>query len=400
MDLIKGEKIWDMSRISDRDKTRMELTDLIRFKGYWYCGFREGYIHNNHPSGRARIIRSADGENWDSVKLIEWDGADVREPKFSVSAEGNIMVNTSIAFVSKEPRPDGKPYAFNIYDRPQVTGNQYGAFFQLDKPGDPQNDLEENVTRQSVTWLSSDGEDWSSAYACHSGINTWRWEVAWHNGMGYSVGYAGKDKKGTLYRTRDGKNWRVLLNEFFPDGFGNEASLAFDSDNTAYCLLRDGIPRTAGTGNKDLIRNSDGHVIEPGQGCKVHGGNVPMLGIGKAPYYKEWEWKKLNVNWNGSLASADEVFRAPFGGPKIIRLKDGRFVAAGRVLGPGRDDGYITLFLVDTKKALLTMFAEIDGTTYGGIAENDGMLWVSYAAAIIPGFLGIFLVKVEIPDKK
>ena len=131
MDLIKGEKIWDMSRISDRDKTRMELTDLIRFKGYWYCGFREGYIHNNHPSGRARIIRSADGEKWDSVKLIEWDGADVREPKFSVSAEGNLMINTSIAFVSKEPRPDGKPYAFNIYDRPQETGNQYHKMLVL-----------------------------------------------------------------------------------------------------------------------------------------------------------------------------------------------------------------------------------------------------------------------------
>ena len=97
------------------------------------------------------------------------------------------------------------------------------------------------------------------------------------------------------------------------------------------------------------------------------------------------------------MASVDEVFRAPFGGPKIIRLKDGRFVAAGRVLGPGRDDGYITLFLVDTKKALLTMFAEIDGTTYSGIAEHEGMLWVSHSSADAPGFLEIFLTKVKRP---
>lgn len=396
MNLIKGEKIWDISRISDRDKSRMELTDLIRFNGYWYCGFREGYIHNNHPSGRARIIRSADGGKWNSVKLIEWDGADVREPKFSITAEGKLMANTSIAFVSNEARSGGKPHAFDIYDRPPESGGQYGAFFQLDKAGDPQNDFEENVTRQSVTWLSSDGTDWSSAYACPSGINTWRWEVTWHNGMGYSVGYNGKDKKGTLYRTRDGKNWRVLLNEFFPDGFGNEASLAFGSDNTAYCLLRDGCLRKP-AGSKDSVKQSDGHFIEFGQKDKTHGSSVPMLGIGKAPYYKEWEWQKLNVDWNGDIRPADEIFRAPLGGPKIIRLNDGRFVAAGRMLGPGRDDGHITLFLVDTAKALLTMFAEIDGNTYGGIAEHDGMLWVSCAGEDAPGFLGIFLAMVKVP---
>lgn len=397
MDLIKGEKIWDMSRISDRDKVRMELTDLIRFKGHWYCGFREGYVHYDHHSGRARIIRSSNGIKWDSVKLIEWDGADVREPKFSITAEGKLMANTSISFVSKEARPDGRVHALDIYDRPPEEGGDYGFYYQLDKPGDPPNDLEENVTRQSATWLSSDGENWSSAYACPSGINSWRWEVSWHNGMGYSIGYNGKDKQGTLYRTRDGKSWRVLMEKFFPGGIGNEASLAFGRDNTAYCLLRDGHLRPTGKENKSSVENSDGHVIEMGEGCKIHGTSVPMLGIGKAPYYKEWEWKNLKVNWNGTVKPIDEIFKAPLGGPKIIRLSDGRLVAAGRVLGPGRDDGHITLFLLDTDSSQLTMFAEIDGTTYGGVAEHDGMLWVSYGAADKPGYLAIYLAKTEVP---
>ena len=44
--MIQGKRIWDIARIPDREDTRMELTDLARFKGAWYCGFREAEIHN------------------------------------------------------------------------------------------------------------------------------------------------------------------------------------------------------------------------------------------------------------------------------------------------------------------------------------------------------------------
>ena len=373
MSPIEGRRIWDRTRVLDRPETRMELTDLIRFRDAWYCGFREGEVHESHPSGRGRIIRSADGENWETAALFDWDCADVREPKFSVTAEGNLMVNTSLAFTSKEPRADGK-------------------FYPLDRPGTPETDSEAEVARQSVTWLSCDGERWSSAYACPSGVNTWRWEVAWHNGMGYSVGYCGKDAKGTLYRTRDGKSWRTLLEDFLPDGQGNEASLVFDADNTAYCLLRDGRRRS----RRESALDSDGHEIEARQAQKTHGSSLPMFGVGKAPYYREWEWKEVSVDWEGDgrALPAEEVFRAPLGGPKIIRLNDGRFAAAGRVLGPGQNDGRITLYMVDRDNAVLTKFAECAGTTYGSIVEHDGRIWVSYAASDVSG---IFLAKVSLP---
>ena len=105
--------------------------------------------------------------------------------------------------------------------------------------GGPDSDHEANLACcQSVTWLSSDGANWSSAYACPTGFNTWRWHTTWHNGMGYSMAYIGRDRLGTLYRTRDGKSWRVLTTECCPDGYGNEAALAFGDDDTAYCLLR------------------------------------------------------------------------------------------------------------------------------------------------------------------
>jgi hypothetical protein len=107
MSLIKGQKIWDRSRIPDRTSGRIEFPSLIRFKNHWYCAFREGEIHNNHPSGRARLIRSVEGERWETVRLFDWDCGDVREPKFSITAEGWLMINTSIYFCSREPRPTG-----------------------------------------------------------------------------------------------------------------------------------------------------------------------------------------------------------------------------------------------------------------------------------------------------
>ena len=156
--LVEGAVIWDVSRISDRADCRVELTDLVRFNGNWYCAFREGEIHHNHPSGRGRVIRSSDGENWESVALFEWDRADVREIRFSITPEGWLMVNTSVFFCSAEPR-------------------QNGAYYQLDRRGTLETDSESEVARQSVTWLSPDGVNWSSAYACPTGVNTWRWDV-------------------------------------------------------------------------------------------------------------------------------------------------------------------------------------------------------------------------------
>ena len=97
----------------------------------------------------------------------------------------------------------------------------------------------------------------------------------------------------------------------------------------------------------------------------------------------------------GGAQPAAEALRAPFGGPRLIVLSDGRLVAAGRMLGPGQADGRITLFQVDPAQALLTKFAECDGTTYGGIAEHDGQIWVSYAARDVSA---IFLASVIIPS--
>jgi len=354
--VIKGTRIWDITRIPDREKTRIEFPDLVRFNGHWYCAFREAEIHNNHPSGRGRIIRSSDGEEWETVTVLDWDCGDVREPKFSITAEGALMVNTSVYFVSREPRADG-------------------TYYQLDPLGTtlnlPDNDLEPGVAQQSVNWLSSDGRNWSTAYACPTGVNGWRWDVDWHNGMGYSIAEWGKDHKGTLYRTRDGKNWRVLLENFGPEGRCNEGSLAFGDDDAAYCLFRDGVE------------------------------NV-MIGIGKPPYYQEWEWKAPMVDYgpeDGGPRPGREALGTSLGGPNMICLKDGRLVGAGRALGPGRDDGRATLFWVEPDKGLLTKLAEFDGTSYPGLAEHEGEIWVTYIGSKCHRDIWeVHLAKVKIPE--
>jgi len=301
------QRIWDES-LSGLPYNA--FTDLIWFKGKWYCTFREGLSHNS-GTGRIRVIRSSDGKAWKSVSLFEWDGCDLRDPKFSITAEGELMLNSLVLFISYKTRP---------------------------------------VLCQSITWLSSDGEKWSNAYACNSGINSWRWRVNWHQGIGYSLAYWGKDSTGTLYTTADGKNWNVLAYNVFPMGKGNEASMDFGQDGTAYCLLRDGP------------------------------GGMAHLGVAKQPY-KEWIWRDL-----GMYA----------GGPEIIRLNDNRLLAVVRLhegglppsdkmpgLSKNLGGGRTSLCWIDPEKGIMKEFLTLPsgghgGHSYAGIVEHDGMIWISY----------------------
>lgn len=334
--MYEGRVIWDLSRIPDRTTGRIEFPALARYKGHWYCAFREAEIHDNHPSGRARIIRSPDGERWETVRLLEWDCGDIREPKFSITAEGRLMINTAVYFCSREPRANGHYYQLDFI----------GTILNV-----PDDDEESNIAQQSTTWLSDDGVTWSGAHACPSGANTWLWDTTWHAGMGYSIAEWGKHMMGALYRTRDGRNWRLLKDAFLPLGQHGEGALSFGGDGTAYCLLRGDARHQA------------------------------FIGIGKAPYYQDWEWKVARCDYgpeHGGLRPAPEMLRHGLGGPKLLRLSDGRLLGAGRTIGPERVDGTVTLFLVDPERATLKMVAEMAGTTYPGLVEHEGEVWVTF----------------------
>ena len=378
MKFIHGQRIWKSPKpigheiIPDPDKIRLEFPHLIHFKGHWYCTFREAQTHFNHWSGKSRIIRSADGETWESVALLGWESADVGLARFSITAEGHLMVNAMVFFVSREPREDGCHYQLDKAKHLSRSGWSNWT---------PNSDEEEDVAAQSATWLSTDGVNWGTAYACPSGANTQRVDVAWHNGMGYSVGYGGKDPAGTLYRTRDGKSWRALKKDVFSctGVHENESDIAFTPEGDACCIARCGQPRI-------------------------------MIGVGKGPYFQDWTWKSAKVDWqgDGNPRPASEIFRVDMGGPDLIRLSDGRLLVAARMLGPerpggpirvdptdpeGREDGSVMLFWVDPQPAELTPFVEVDGTSYPGICEHEGMIWISYLGG---DRSGIFLAKAPI----
>ena len=380
---VSGDAIWDLARSRENEVSRIqriENTSLARFKGHWYSAFREAATHNNHPTGRTRVIRSATGQDWETSALFDWDSADVRDANLSITGEGWLLLNASVYYLSPEPRgqvrrsPTGE---FESYTPPEGLDPDDGLthYYHLNWIGTILNvspdDFEPNASCESITWLSSDGANWSSAYSCPTGVNTCRFDVTWHNGMGYSLAQWGKDCRGPLYRTRDGKRWRILTDRCAPDGKCNEGSLAFGTDETAYCLLRG--PGSAGV----------------------------SLGVGEAPYYQNWKWTEPTVNYGPGYSglSAQEAFRVSLGGPKILRLNGGRLVGAGRALGPGREDGRVTLFWIDPGNAVFDIFAECDGTGYPGVVEHEGELWVTYTGkGCHEGHWDVSLAKVKIPD--
>jgi hypothetical protein len=247
---------------------------------------------------------------------MEWDGGDVRDAKLSISAEGQLMLNGAVRFV--------KP----------VEGN----------------------THQSVTWLSRDGKKWSEPFACPSGLGTWRWSVTWHKNVaysfGYSGGYRGKDDQGCLYRSVDGKTWETVKDDVYPDvkTYGNETSLVFLNDDTAYCLLR----RDKGS-------------------CSA------LLGVSRPPY-TQWQWNDLGTR---------------VGGPKMIPFGKDRFLAAVRLYDGGQRT---SLCWIDPQKGKLTEALKLPSggdTSYAGLVRHDGLLWISYYSSH-EGKTAIYLAKVKI----
>jgi len=67
-ELVEVRKIWDRA-------PHNAFTDLVRFKGKWFCVFREGTAHVS-PDGALRVITSKDGKDWVSAALLTQPKAD------------------------------------------------------------------------------------------------------------------------------------------------------------------------------------------------------------------------------------------------------------------------------------------------------------------------------------
>ncbi len=193
-ELTEVRKIWDAA-------PHNAFTDLIRFKGRWFCVFREGKAHVS-PDGALRIITSRDGRTWTSAALIRSSIGDLRDAKITLTPDKRLMLSGAAA---------------------------------LHPPAE--------FKHQSLAWFSKDGEVWSDPVKIGD-PNMWLWRTTWHKGNAYSVGYdTAGEKFIRLYASKDGRTFETLVPMLFNDGSPNETSLLFQPDHTALCLLRrDGSP--------------------------------------------------------------------------------------------------------------------------------------------------------------
>lgn len=183
------------------------FTDLVRFKERWYCAFREGSGHVSED-GVIRVLSSADGEVWSPAALLARRGADLRDPKLSVTSDHRIMLTAAAALPQPSP-----------------------------------------IRHQTMAWFSMDGREWGEPTVIGD-PDVWLWRVTWHLGRAYGVGYS---TTGTpfvrLYAGGPGGRFSPLVETLFDAGRPTECTLLFLPDNRALALLRrDGENPTAQLG--------------------------------------------------------------------------------------------------------------------------------------------------------
>lgn len=172
------------------------FTDLVRFHDRWYCAFREGR-DNKSPDGVLRVLTSADGEAWQSAALLSVAGADLRDPKLSVTPYGRLLLNAGAA----------------------LQGSS-------------------GVNHRSLVWSSLDAREWSGPEPAGD-PDVWLWRVTWNLKQAYSVGYSSRGTPSIrLYTSADGSRFSTHSGNLVDAGESSEASLLFLPDGRAFCLLR------------------------------------------------------------------------------------------------------------------------------------------------------------------
>jgi hypothetical protein len=190
-------EIVDVSMIWGR-APHNAFTDLVRFRERWYCVFREGRDPVS-PDGAIRVLTSADATTWQPVALLTLAGADLRDPKLSVTPRGLLFLN-----------------AVAVYREPS------------------------GVRHQSLVWTSYDAREWDGPMTVGD-PNFCPWRVTWNGTQAYSAGYGTEGTPSLrLYAGTEGAKFNLQASNLFDGDRPTEASLLFLPDGIALCLLRTG----------------------------------------------------------------------------------------------------------------------------------------------------------------
>ena len=185
--LIAGGKIWDAA-------PHNAFTDLIRYRGKWFCTFRESDGHVGRGDGKIRLLVSSDGTRWESAALLTESGVDLRDPKLSITPDQRLMLLAG----------------GSVYAGGKLRGRQPRVAF------------------------SPDGRQWTSLQRV-AAEGDWLWRVTWHQGQAYGIAYSDTGIK--LLVSGNGRDYRLVTNLAVP-GQPNEATLRFLPNGDCAALVR------------------------------------------------------------------------------------------------------------------------------------------------------------------
>jgi hypothetical protein len=290
--------------------------------------------------------------------LVRWDGrfyCAFREGRGHVSTDGRIRVLSSQDADTWSPVGLAELTGYDLRDAHlSVTPDNrlmlLGGAAPREKDG-------QSAPTGSFVAFSANGTDWTKPQIVLE-PGRWLWCVTWHEGAAYGVSYPAP--RGAphidLLTSRDGLAWQPLVPKLYGVGFPNETTLRFAKSGTCYALVR-----------RDK------------QGDQPYSA---VLGISRGDY-TQWQWHDLGPEFNG------------FGGPNLIQLPSGLWLAAGRMHQDGAHTALCYLDMTEHKMTKLLKLPSGGDTSYPGLVWHNGLLYVSYYSGH-EGRAGIYLAAIRL----
>ncbi len=283
-----------------------------------------------------------------------------REGTAHVSPDGAIRVLSTDNGFWWEPSALIKMAGYDLRD-PKISVHPDGKRLMLLAGATRREDAEPATLTQSVVAFSDDGKDWGEIFTVGP-PDYWLWRVSWHKNEAYAVAYdvdpgIRKEKIfGTsLFVSTNGTDFKVRVGDLYAESGPTEATLRFGSDDTMYCLQR-----------------RDGKAS-----------SSAMLGTSKPPY-TDWTWTDLETS---------------LGGPDLIQIPDGRWIACGRMHDIGNPPATRTVVAeLDVARGKLIPLIALPSrgdSSYPGMLWHKGMLWISYYSSH-EGKAAIYLAKLKL----